>query len=275
MRSIFRNSCFGSSLTLLLALLSGPGLAHENHAEHSADAGLLRSEHHYSLPELRVTRADGRRMSFLDAIEDSRPVMLNLIYTSCTAVCPVTSQVFMQVRERLGAERDKLNMVSFSIDPEQDTPQLLTEYAYRFGSAGVWPHYTSSSAAAVEIQRAFGGWRGNKKNHQSTTYLRIARDKPRLRLDGFYSPTALVAEYQKALLVQVPVRRSESARNAAAASPNADLAAVITVKCTTSKNSSGCLAAWPSLLAFWLRMSIRRPDGRLPEKSGRAGFTAN
>ncbi len=232
-----------SSLSLLLALAltlastSGPGFAHEHHADTGkgagADVGLQRSEHNYDLPELKVTRADGRRVSLLDAINDGRPVMLNFIYTSCTAVCPVTSQVFMQVRERLGAERDKLNMVSFSIDPEQDTPHLLTEYAQRFGSAGVWPHYTSSSAAAVEIQRAFGGWRGDKMNHQPTTYLRIARGKPWLRLDGFYSPAALVAEYQKALLAQAPVRCSESARSAAAVPPTAGLAAGITVKCTS------------------------------------------
>ena len=232
-------SSLSLSLSLLLALplasTSVPGFAHEHHADTGtgADVGLQRSEHNYDLPELKVTRADGRRMSLLDVINDGRPVMLNFIYTSCTAVCPVTSQVFMQVRERLGAERDKLNMVSFSIDPEQDTPHLLTEYAQRFGSAGVWPHYTSSSAAAVEIQRAFGGWRGDKMNHQPTTYLRIARGKPWLRLDGFYSPAALVAEYQKALLAQAPVRCSESARSAAAVLPTAGLAAGITVKCTS------------------------------------------
>ncbi len=243
MKFIVGKRLLGTSLSLLLALTlastSGPGFAHEHHAETAtgtgtgADVGLQRSEHHYNLPELKVTRADGRRMSLLEAIDDGRPVMLNFIYTSCTAVCPVTSQVFMQVRERLGAERDKLNMVSFSIDPEQDTPHLLTEYAQRFGSAGVWPHYTSSSAAAVEIQRAFGGWRGDKMNHQPTTYLRMARGKPWLRLDGFYSPDALVAEYQKALLAQVPVRCSESARSAAAVPSTAGLTAGVTVKCTS------------------------------------------
>ena len=174
-----------------------PAAAHDNHAGHGLAKEQTRSEHDYPLPALKLTRADGQRISLSEAIDDGRPVVLNFIYTSCNAVCPVTSQVFSELRERLGAERDKVNMVSISIDPEQDTPRLLTEYARRFGSAGVWAHYTSSSAAAVEIQRAFGAWRGDKMNHQPITYLRAAPGKPWVRLDGFFGPAALLAEYQK------------------------------------------------------------------------------
>jgi protein SCO1/2 len=146
-----------------------------------------------------VTRADGKRMALNEALDDGRPVLLNFIYTSCTAICPVTSQVFADFRGRLGADRDKINMVSISIDPEQDTPARLTEYQQRFGGAGTWAHFTSASADSVEIQRAFGAWRGDKMNHQPSTYLRPAPGKPWIRLDGFYSPSALLAEYQKAV----------------------------------------------------------------------------
>ena len=92
-----------SSLSLLLALTlgstSGPAFAHEHHADTGTDAGRQRSEHNCILPELKVTPADGRHLSLLDAIDADRPAMLNFIHISSTAVCPVTSQVFMQVRE--------------------------------------------------------------------------------------------------------------------------------------------------------------------------------
>jgi protein SCO1/2 len=144
---------------------------------------------------VKVTRADGKRMSLAEAVDDGRPVMLNFIYTSCNAICPVTSQVFVEFRERLGAARDKINMVSISIDPEQDTPRRLTAYAKRFGSAGTWAHYTSSAAEAVEIQRAFGAWRGDKMNHQPSTWLRISPGQPWVRYEGFTGPEQLVNEY--------------------------------------------------------------------------------
>jgi protein SCO1/2 len=179
----------------LAAVTTGAG-AHEAH-NHDVAAGLTRSEHPYTMPALKVTRNDGKRMTLAEALDDGRPVMLNFIYTSCNAICPVTSQVFVEFRERIGATRDKINMVSISIDPEQDTPRKLTEYAARFGGAGTWAHYTSSTAGAVEIQRAFGVWRGDKMNHQPTTFLRAAPGKPWVRLDGFIGPTALVDEYRK------------------------------------------------------------------------------
>jgi protein SCO1/2 len=180
---------------LLVSATAGAG-AHEGH-HHEVDGGLTRSEHAYKLPELKVTRGDGKRMSLTEALDDGRPVLLNFIYTSCNAICPVTSQVFVEFRERIGATRDKINMVSISIDPEQDTPRKLTEYATRFGSMGSWAHYTSSTAGSVEIQRAFGVWRGDKMNHQPATFLRAAPGKPWVRLDGFIGPTALVEEFRK------------------------------------------------------------------------------
>lgn len=204
---------------LMLAQRAHAAPAADPHAAHKLSAGQERSDQQYALPAVKVTRGDGKRMTLAEAIDDGRPVMLNFIYTSCNAICPVTSQVFVEVRERLGAERDKINMVSISIDPEQDTPRRLTAYAKRFGSAGTWAHYTSSSADAVEIQRAFGAWRGDKMNHQPTTYMRGAPGKPWVRLDGFFSPEDLVSNYLHVAqgqgddnCVQPPVKAETNAR---------------------------------------------------------------
>ena len=189
--------CVAGAL-LCLALADGVQ-AHEGHANLPAAGALARSEHNYALPALKLARADGKRVTLAEAIDDGRPVMLNFIYTSCNAICPVTSQVFVEFREKVGAERDRINMVSISIDADQDTPATLTAYARRYGSAGVWAHYTGTSADMVDLQRAFDAWRGDKMNHQPTTYLRAAPGKPWVRLDGFYSPAALLGEYQKAV----------------------------------------------------------------------------
>jgi len=188
------------AVTLCGVLVVADGAsAQEDHSGHQAAAARVRSEHAYTLPALKVTRADAKQLTLAEAIDDGRPVILNFVYTTCNSICPVSSQVFVEVRERLGADRLKVNMVSISIDPEQDTPGKLTEYANRFGSAGVWAHYTSTSADAVSIQRAFDAWRGDKMNHQPTTYIRSSPGKPWVRLDGFYPPSALVSEFQKTL----------------------------------------------------------------------------
>lgn len=192
----------GLTLALAQAVLAAGLLLHEgiataadSHSAHAAVAGQSRSTLEIALPSLKVTRADGQRMSLAQVFDDGRPVVLNGVYTSCNAICPITSQVFVELRERLGAERDKINIVSISIDPEQDAPRRFAEYAARFGSAGAWAHLAGSSADAIEIQRAFGAWRGDKMNHQPTTYLRAAPGKPWVRLDGLHGPKALLSEY--------------------------------------------------------------------------------
>jgi protein SCO1 len=160
-------------------------------------AGVSRSSAMVPMPAVSLTRADGKRLSAADAIDDGRPVMLNFVYTSCNTICPVTSQVFMQTRELLGDQRDSVNMVSISIDPEQDTPRKLSAYAKRYAGAGTWAHYTGSVNESLALQRAFSAWRGDKMNHQPLTFLRAAPGQPWVRLDGFANPEQLLAEYRR------------------------------------------------------------------------------
>jgi len=181
--------------TLACAPLAGFGQAFaEDHSHHAAPVSLRRTSADYSLPAVNLIRHDGLRQSLRQALDDGRPVVMNFIYTTCTAICPVSSQVFMQLREQLGSDRDQFNMVSFSIDPEQDTPQRLAVYAKRFGAAGVWNHYTGRQEDCVAVQRAFDAWRGDKMNHTALTLLRSRPGKSWIRVDGFASPDQLMTE---------------------------------------------------------------------------------
>lgn len=52
----------------------------------------------------------------------------DFIFTSCQAECPLMN-VEMQKIQRHFAEESRLQLVSFSVDPETDTPERLREYA--------------------------------------------------------------------------------------------------------------------------------------------------
>ena len=89
--------------------------------------------------------------------------------------------------------------MSISIDPEQDTPARLSEYARKFHAGPEWQYYTGSLAASVATQRAFDVYRGNKMSHSPVTLLRSAPGKPWLRIEGFITPDELLDDYQKLL----------------------------------------------------------------------------
>lgn len=151
----------------------------------------------YDVPDLGLVRADGARVSLRRELDDGRPVILNFIYTTCAAICPLMSQTFARIQSRLGAERDAVHMISVSIDPEQDTPSRLTEYATRFGAGPQWTFYGGTLEASVATQRAFDAYRGDKMNHLPVTFLRAAPGQPWVRVEGFAGADEVVDEYRR------------------------------------------------------------------------------
>ncbi|GAC1664284.1 MAG: SCO family protein [Steroidobacteraceae bacterium] len=153
-----------------------------------------RSEAQYTVPDLTLVREDGKSVSLPAELDDGRPVVLNFIYTSCTTICPLGSQVFSQFQRRLGGRQSAVHLVSISIDPEQDTPARLRSYADQYQAAPGWDHYTGALAATSAVQRAFNAYRGDKMSHTPLTLMRAAPGRPWVRFDGFATADALVAE---------------------------------------------------------------------------------
>ncbi len=156
-----------------------------SHREHASGGGLRRSETNYVIPAVTLLRDDGKRVALPAELDDGRPVALNFIYTSCTTICPLSSQVFAQFQDQLGDKRSRFHLVSISIDPEQDTPSRLREYAQQYGAKPGWDHYTGAFAVIGDVQRAFNAYRGDKMSHTPLTFLREAPGKPWVRIDGF------------------------------------------------------------------------------------------
>jgi protein SCO1/2 len=176
--------------------------AHEHHHHAEAAPGFARQVGNYRLPEATLLRTDGSAVNLAQAIDDGRPVVLDFIYTSCTAICPILSQTFAGFQQRLGTGRAQVHMVSISIDPEEDTPKRLSEYARRFDAGPQWDFYTGSVAASVSVQKAFQAYFGDKMHHRPATFMRAAPGQPWVRLDGFSTPDELLAEYQRLLASQ-------------------------------------------------------------------------
>jgi protein SCO1/2 len=104
------------------------------------------------------------------------------------------SQVLSQAQQRLGAQREQVHIVSISLDPEQDTPARLRDYAKRFKAGPQWRHYTGTVEASIAVQRAFDVYRGDKMNHTPVTFLRAGPGKPWVRIDGYATGEELAAE---------------------------------------------------------------------------------
>ena len=70
------------------------------------------------------------------------PWVANFVFTRCTAVCPLLTAKFANLQSR-ASDLEGVRWVSFSVDPDYDTPAVLVAYAARFeADASSWSFLT-------------------------------------------------------------------------------------------------------------------------------------
>ena len=191
-------------LTLVVsfaAFFASPLMAEESSKESQKNDApeFTRSIVNYDVPDVAVVRQDGKKLSFIKELDDGRPVILNFIFASCSAICPMLTHVFSKAQTQLEKVSRKFHLISISIDPENDTPAKLNEYAKKFGAGANWDYYTGTVETSIAIQKAFNAYRGDKMNHTSVIFMRAVPGKSWLRLEGFVGPDAVIREYDDML----------------------------------------------------------------------------
>ncbi len=71
----------------------------------------------------------------------------SFFYTNCPDICPLQSARMARLQRDFADQRD-VRLVSISVDPEHDTPEVLRDYAQRFGADPErWLFLTGDKAA--------------------------------------------------------------------------------------------------------------------------------
>jgi protein SCO1 len=189
---------------LLTILLSAQiAFAHEGaHDDKTNDdklESLKRSEIKVSLPKVQMIRQDAKKVQLQNELGDGRVVVLSFIYTTCNAICPMTSHTIAKLQTKLNKDLARVHLVSISIDPEQDTPKRLADYAQKYNAGKAWDHYTGVEDASIAVQKSLDAYRGDKMNHVPTTFIWRGKGEKWVRIDGFASADDLAHEVQDML----------------------------------------------------------------------------
>jgi protein SCO1/2 len=169
------------------------------HAGHVADtsAPVKRSMMEFKLTPTPLVRQDGTKTTLSKELEGNKPTVLAFFYTSCTTVCPVTSQILAGTQALLGKDLQGARIVSISIDPEYDTPERLTAYAKKFDARAQWQHYTGTMQDSIAAQKVFGAYRGDKMNHVPLIFVNGGGKKSWVQLQGFPTAEQVVKEFRE------------------------------------------------------------------------------
>jgi len=170
------------------------------HAHHKAmmknTDSFKRSIQSYKLPDLTLVDKKGVKTSVKKLFNQDKTIMVNFIFTTCNTICPIMSGTFAQVDKNLDKIGKKVELISISIDPEFDTPNVLESYAKKFNGSKKWKFYTGNRDDIIKLLTAFNAYRGSKMNHVPITLLRKTNSEEWIRIDGFASAKALIQQVQ-------------------------------------------------------------------------------
>lgn len=98
------------------------------------------------LPGFVLVNRDGREVTLAGL--STAPWVADFIFTRCPGPCLKMSQEMAALGSKLppGVRR-----VSFTVDPDYDTPEVLAEYAARYGAGGDWLFLTGTREAIWEL----------------------------------------------------------------------------------------------------------------------------
>lgn len=156
--------------------------------------GYTRSVESYSVPDLLLTNERGEHIALPELLQTDKPVVVSFIYATCTTICPLLSLGYVDLQRELGEATDKVLLISFTIDPEHDTPEVLAAYRKKFGGKSGWTLLTGSRIDIDQVMTAYDAFFGDKMDHEPLNFIRLPQGDKWVRLKGMLNGKDLLHE---------------------------------------------------------------------------------
>jgi protein SCO1/2 len=143
-----------ASAAAAVGVVGMPPLQREGRAATLPPRELIRRR---NFPNVVLTTHEGEQVRFYDDLIKGKFVTINMMYSTCKATCPLTTANLVRVQKLLSDRvgRD-LFMYSITLDPKQDTPEVLKEYAKTFGVGAGWKFLTGNPDDIERLRRRLG-----------------------------------------------------------------------------------------------------------------------
>lgn len=104
----------------------------------------------HAIKGFNYTNQDGESFGLEDL--KGKVWVADFVFTNCTTVCPPMSANMSQLQDDVKkAGLEEVHFVSFSIDPEIDTPEVLKKYGEAFGADfSTWHFLTGYTQKEIE-----------------------------------------------------------------------------------------------------------------------------
>lgn len=182
----------GTILCLLLPLSAQSDEPFRSPAP-SAPAQTNRSPGETPLPDVVLFDQDGRPLHFYKDLVKDKVVAINFIFTTCTSICPLSGANFRDLAQfmsdRMGRD---FFLISISVDPENDTPQLLKAWGKQFNAGPGWSLLTGAKQDVDTLLKALRAYTPSKDIHSAIVVLGNEAAGKWIRTSGLAAPVKLL-----------------------------------------------------------------------------------
>ena len=119
-------------------------------------------------PNVLLYTHENKPARFYDDLVKGKLVLINFFFTTCGSICPRTTANLVKVEEALGDRLGRdIFMISVTVDPATDTPEVLKKYAASYQTKPGWEFVTGKQEDIDLIRRKLGvfGDDGDKTQH--------------------------------------------------------------------------------------------------------------
>ena len=119
-----------------------------------------------SIPDVQVLDQNGQKKKFYTDLVKGKTVVINLVFTTCKAMCPLLGANFSKLQTALGDRLGKdVFLISVSTDPETDSPEKFKAWGERFKVQNGWTLVTGDKEGLDPLLRVLSGDGPRKDYH--------------------------------------------------------------------------------------------------------------
>jgi protein SCO1/2 len=141
-------------------------------------------------PEFTLTTQTGDKLSTADL--KGKVLLVSFIFTTCNGTCPATTHRMSQIQDELKDrglfKNDRVRLLSISLDPTRDTPEVLRGYMKLYDAdPDHWSFLTGPADQVSAVVKSWGMWAKAAANGQLDHPSRIFLVDSQSRIREIYN----------------------------------------------------------------------------------------
>ena len=145
------------------------------------------------VPDVEVLTQNGQKQKFYTDLVKDKVVIINFIFTTCKAVCPLMGTNFSKLQSALGERLGRdVFLISVSTDPETDSPARLKAWGEKFKAKDGWTLVTGRKEDLTTLLEVLRGDGPSRDFHSLSVGIIDDQKKLHRRAYGLEAPERVI-----------------------------------------------------------------------------------